>query len=69
MTGSLQKKNGIYYTVLNIKDSNGKHGQKWESTHLPVKGNKRKAEKLLRERIVKYEAESLKTPKDMSFAK
>ena len=40
MTGSIQEKNGKYYTVLNIKDKNGKYKKKWQTTGLPVKGNK-----------------------------
>ena len=51
MTGSIQEKNGKYYTVLNIKDKNGKYKKKWQTTGLPVKGNKRKAEQILRRRI------------------
>lgn len=42
MTGSLQVKNGKYYMVLNSTE-NGKRKQKWISTGLPEKGNKRKA--------------------------
>lgn len=51
MTGSIQEKNGKYYTVLNIKDKKGKYKKKWQTTGLPIKGNKRKAEPILR-RIV-----------------
>lgn len=45
MTGSLQKKNGKYYAVLNFKDKEGKRKQKWISTGLEVKNNKRKRER------------------------
>lgn len=55
MTGSLQEKNGKYYVVLNTRDSNGKRKPKWISTGLDVKGNKRIAEQLLREKIKEYE--------------
>lgn len=55
MTGSLQIKNGKYQIVLNLTDSNGKRKQKWISTGLDVKGNKRNAEKLLREKLEEYE--------------
>ena len=68
MTGSIQEKNGKYYTVLNIKDKNGKYKKKWQTTGLPVKGNKRKAEQILRRRIAEYEANQLQTPKNLSFA-
>ena len=68
MTGSIQEKNGKYYTVLNIKDKNGKYKKKWQTTGLPVKGNKRRAEQILRQRIAEYEANQLQTPKNLSFA-
>lgn len=68
MTGSLQVKNGIYYTVLNIKEKNGKYKKKWQTTGLPVKGNKRKAEEILRQRIAEYETNMLQTPKNLTFA-
>ncbi len=55
MTGSLQEKNGKYYVVLNTRDSNGKRKPKWISTGLDVKGNKRVAEQILREKIKEYE--------------
>lgn len=50
MTGSLQVKNEKFYIVLNDV-VNGKRKQRWISTGLPVKGNKRKAEQLLREKL------------------
>ncbi len=43
VTVSLQEKNGIYQAVLNYKDDNGKRKQKWKSTGLKVKGNKKLA--------------------------
>ena len=52
MTGSLQIKSGKFYMVLNSTE-NGKRKQRWISTGLPVKGNKRKAEQMLRERLAK----------------
>lgn len=55
MTGSLQVKNDKFYIVLNLTD-NGKRKQKWIATGLYAKGNKRKAEKLLRDTLTKYEA-------------
>lgn len=68
MTGTLQIKNNIYYTVLNIKEKNGKYKKKWQTTGLTVKGNKRKAEEILRRRILEYEASMLHTPKNLTFA-
>lgn len=54
MTGSLQIKSGKYYIVLNTYE-NSKRRQKWIPTNLPEKGNKRRAEQLLREAIQKAE--------------
>lgn len=50
MTGSLQTKNGKFYMVLNCTE-NGKRKQKWLATGLPEKGNKRKAEQMLHEKL------------------
>lgn len=47
VAGHLQEKYGIFYIVLSYKDSSGKRKVKWESTGLPVKKNKKKAEALL----------------------
>ena len=54
-TGSLQIKNNMYYAVLNFKDGDGKRKQKWISTGLEVKNNKRKAKVELNKIIAKYE--------------
>ena len=60
MTGSLQIKNNKYYIVLNTYE-NGKRKIKWINTDLPVKGNKTRAQKLLREALEEYEqAEELR---------
>ena len=40
--------------VLNLKDEFGKRAPKWIPTHLPVKGNKRKAEAMLLETRKEY---------------
>lgn len=45
----------MYYAVLNFKDGNGKRKQKWISTGLEVKNNKRKAEQALNKLIAEYE--------------
>ena len=53
VTVSLQEKNGFYHAVVNYKDDNGKRKQKWFSTKLKVRGNKKlaqaKAEKIRQE--------------------
>lgn len=52
MNGSLQVKNGYYYIVLGtteIKGGNKTYGQKWISTGLKERGNKRKAQQMLQQ--------------------
>ena len=46
VAGRLQEKNGFYYIVLSYTDSAGKRRQPWIGTGLPVKGNKKRAEKI-----------------------
>ena len=67
MTGSLQIKNNKYYIVLNDY-VNGKRKQKWVKTELPIKGNKRKAEQLLRETLQQQEQQSGIVHSDVTFA-
>lgn len=47
VAGHLQEKNGMFYVVLNYRDENGKRKTPWISTNLPVKGNKKRAEKFM----------------------
>ena len=68
MTGSLQMKKDNYYIVINTQDNNGKRKQKWISTGLTVKGNKKKAEKLLRDTLREYEAKEGRVHTDMLFS-
>lgn len=67
MTGSLQVKNGKYYIVLNTYE-NGKRKPKWIGTNLETKGNKRNAEKLLRETLLKYEQTPQTVKSDVLFS-
>lgn len=67
MTGSLQIKSGKFYMVLNIQE-NGKRKMKWISTGLAVKGNKRKAEQMLRETLQTYEIEQRGPKCDMPYS-
>ena len=67
MTGSLQTKSDKYYIVLNIYDQK-KRKAKWIPTGLPVKGNKRKAEQLLRETIQAYEQKQWVSEDDTLFS-
>lgn len=47
VAGHLQQKKGYWYMVLNLYDAEGKRKTKWIATHLPVQGNKRRAEEML----------------------
>lgn len=47
VAGHLQEKNGLFYIVLSYRDENGKRKQPWIPTGLPIKGNKKRAEKML----------------------
>ena len=51
VAGHLSVKKGYYYCVLNYKDEYGKRKNKWISTGLPEKGNKKRAEEILIEEI------------------
>ena len=57
VTVSLQEKNGIYQAVLNYKDDNGKRKQKWKSTGLTVRGNKKLALAKANEFRIEFEQE------------
>ena len=52
MTGSLQIKRDKYYAVLSWYEGEQRK-QKWVATGLAVKGNKRRAENVLRQEIEK----------------
>ena len=69
MTGSLQEKNGKLYAVLNFKDEEGKRAQKWISLNLSAKGNKRKAELMLQELLVRYQGLDNIEPVNMLLSK
>lgn len=58
ITGSLQKKKGLYYAVLNLYDEYGKRKLKWISTGYTIKGNKKKAEEKLDQFKIEYENKS-----------
>jgi len=49
VAGHLRIKNDKYQIVLNYQDVNGKRKTKWQSTGLPAKGNKKRAEEMLLE--------------------
>ena len=54
VTGNLQIKDGKYYAVVNLRDETGKRKQKWVSTGLPVRGNKKNAEQFLSQELEKW---------------
>ena len=55
VTGSLRLKRGIWQMVFDYCDATGRRRQKSESTKLPEKGNKRKAQKMLETRIAELQ--------------
>lgn len=56
--GYLRVQNGIFQTVIRYKDTQGKWRDKSESTGLPEKGNKRRAQTILDKRLKEWEAKS-----------
>ena len=58
ITGSLQKKKGLYYAVLNLYDEYGKRKPKWIPTGYTIKGNKKKAKEKLEQFKIEYEKKS-----------
>jgi integrase len=68
MTGSLQIKNGKYYIVLNTMDEHGKRKQKWSSTGLIAKGNKRRAEAMLRGALTNYTGQNNESRNSLLFS-
>lgn len=66
VAGHLHEKNGYYYIILNLTDSEGKRKPKWISTGLTIKGNKKRAEQMLMEERRKYA--NAKTGDDVLFA-
>lgn len=67
MTGSLQIKNDKYYIVLNTYE-NGKRKRPWIATGLSAKGNKRRAEQMLRETLQEYEKKPKLLQCEMRFS-
>jgi len=57
ITVSLQERNGIYQAVLNYRDENNKRKQKWQSTGLTIRGNKKLAMQKAEEMRVDFEKE------------
>ena len=68
VAGHLQEKKGYFYMVLSYNDATGKRKTKWLPTQLPVKGNKKKAEKLLMETRKTFEPEDKPITEDILFS-
>lgn len=68
VAGHLQEKKGYFYIVLSYPDVSGKRKTKWLPTSLPVKGNKKKAEKLLMEARREFEPECKPIQDDVLFS-
>ena len=54
MTGRITTKKGILYCVLSYKDADGTFKQKWISTGLTERGNKKAAQQILQQKIAEY---------------
>lgn len=57
VTGHIRTKRGIWQMVIRYYDETGTQHEKSESTGLPEKGNKRKAQQMLDERLSQFEAQ------------
>lgn len=68
VAGHLQEKKGYFYIVLSYPDMSGKRKTKWITTGLPVKGNKKKAEKMLMETRKTFEPECKPLQEDTLFS-
>ncbi|MDL2294564.1 site-specific integrase [Ruminococcaceae bacterium OttesenSCG-928-D13] len=68
MTGSIQEKRGYYHTVICTRGEDGKPHYKWQTTGLPVKGNRRKAERILQERMAEQRERAHVIQKDVEFS-
>ena len=68
VAGHLQEKKGFFYMVLSYPDITGKRKTKWFPTGLPVKGNKKKAEKMLMQTRQTFEPECTPVQDDMMFS-
>ena len=67
VAGHLREQNGTYQMVLSWKDSNGKRRSKSISTGLPLKGNKKRAEALLRKTQAEFNPDTMLKVSDLSI--
>lgn len=68
VAGHLQEKKGFFYMVLSYPDITGKRKTKWFPTGLPVKGNKKRAEKMLMQTRQTFEPDCTPVQDDMMFS-
>ena len=68
VAGHLQEKKGIYYMVVTYRTPAGQRKTKWASTGLPVKGNKKRAEKLLLEFRKEFTPDERSLDSDILFS-
>ena len=66
VAGHLREQNGTYQMILSWKDANGKRRTKSISTGLPIKGNKKRAEALLRQTQKEFTPETMQQVCDLS---
>lgn len=55
MKGSLRVRDGMYYAVISYKNELGQYKQKWITTGLKERGNKKAAQKILEEEVEKFQ--------------
>lgn len=55
MKGSLRVKDGMYYAVISYKNELEQYKQKWITTGLKERGNKKAAQKILEEEVEKFQ--------------
>lgn len=59
MKGSLRVRDGMYYAVISYKNELGQYKQKWITTGLKERGNKKAAQKILEEEIEKFQGPTI----------
>lgn len=67
VAGHLREQNGTYQMILSWKDSSGKRRTKSISTGLPLKGNKKRAEALLRKTQAEFNPDTMLMVSDLSI--
>ena len=67
VTGHLREQNGYFQMIMTWKDASGKRRSKSISTGLTVKGNKKRAEKMLMKARSEFNPDNLAVNKGMLF--